>query len=47
VDNIATVIAECQQRGLEIAADEPLDGFERVDIYDPFGNRLEVMQPTD
>jgi hypothetical protein len=25
--------------------DQPLDGFERIYIYDPFGNRLELMQP--
>jgi catechol 2,3-dioxygenase-like lactoylglutathione lyase family enzyme len=46
VDDIATIIAECRRRGLEIVDDEPLDGFERIYVYDPFGNRLELMQPT-
>jgi catechol 2,3-dioxygenase-like lactoylglutathione lyase family enzyme len=46
VDDITTIIAECRRRGLEIAHDEPLDGFERIYVYDPFGNRLELMQPT-
>jgi len=31
--------------GFQVADDEPLEGFDRVYIYDSFGNRLEVMQP--
>ncbi len=46
VDGIATIIAECRRRGLEIVDGEPLDGFERIYVHDPFGNRLELMQPT-
>ena len=26
--------------------DEPLDGFDRVYVSDPFGNRIELMQPS-
>jgi hypothetical protein len=26
--------------------DEPLEGFDRVYVTDPFGNRIELMQPT-
>jgi hypothetical protein len=25
--------------------DEPLDGYDRVSVTDPFGNRIELMQP--
>jgi predicted enzyme related to lactoylglutathione lyase len=25
---------------------EPLDGIERVHISDPFGNRIELMEPN-
>jgi hypothetical protein len=25
--------------------DEPLAGYDRVYVYDPFGNRLELMEP--
>jgi len=32
--------------GFEIAEDEPLPGFDRVYIYDPFGNRLEFLRPA-
>jgi hypothetical protein len=26
--------------------DEPLDGYDRVYVIDPFGNRIELMQTT-
>jgi hypothetical protein len=25
--------------------DQPLDGYDRIYVYDPFGNRIELMQP--
>jgi catechol 2,3-dioxygenase-like lactoylglutathione lyase family enzyme len=31
--------------GVDVVHDEPLDGFDRVDVFDPFGNRIELMQP--
>jgi catechol 2,3-dioxygenase-like lactoylglutathione lyase family enzyme len=45
VDDLATILAECRRRGLEVADDERLDEFERIYVADPFGNRLELMQP--
>lgn len=27
--------------------DEPLDGFNRTYIFDPFGNRIELMEPCE
>jgi len=38
-------VARARQHGCEIAEDEPLPGYERVFIYDPFGNRLELIEP--
>jgi hypothetical protein len=32
--------------GAEIRADERLAGFHRVYVNDPFGNRIELMEPT-
>ena len=32
--------------GVELVDDEPLDGYERIYAYDPFGNRLELMEPV-
>lgn len=45
VDDLTAVLAECRRRGLEVVAGEPLEGFERAYVFDPFGNRLELMQP--
>jgi hypothetical protein len=33
-------------RGVEIVSDEPLEGYHRVYVYDPFGNRLELLEPS-
>jgi catechol 2,3-dioxygenase-like lactoylglutathione lyase family enzyme len=31
--------------GIEIVEDEPLPGYERFYVADPFGNRVEVLSP--
>jgi catechol 2,3-dioxygenase-like lactoylglutathione lyase family enzyme len=38
-------IERAQRNGCEIADDEPLPGYARIFIYDPFGNRLELIEP--
>ena len=30
--------------GFDVVGDEPLEGYDRVYVHDPFGNRLELMQ---
>ena len=30
--------------GVRIVEDLPLEGYDRLYIYDPFGNRIELMQ---
>ena len=32
--------------GYELREDEPLQGYDRLYVDDPFGNRIELMQPT-
>lgn len=46
VDDVASLIARCNEAGYRVVGDEPLEGFVRIYIYDPFGNRLEFMQPN-
>ena len=41
---LAAVVAQCEAAGHAIEAAVPLPGFDRVHVYDPFGNRLELMQ---
>jgi len=44
VRGLETYLARARAAGCHIAADEPLPGFNRVFLYDPFGNRLELME---
>lgn len=45
VDGLADVIAEVRRGGYRVVDDEALDGYDRVYVYDPFGNRIELMEP--
>ena len=44
VDDLGQMVARLERRGVAIAAGKPLAGYERCDIHDPFGNRIELMQ---
>jgi catechol 2,3-dioxygenase-like lactoylglutathione lyase family enzyme len=44
VADLAPLIARCEAAGHPIEPAIPLPGFDRVHVYDPFGNRLELMQ---
>ena len=45
---LVTDLAELTERlrlaGAELAEAEPLEGYDRIHAFDPFGNRLELMQ---
>jgi catechol 2,3-dioxygenase-like lactoylglutathione lyase family enzyme len=45
VDDVAGIEARAQTAGYETKSDDDLEGYERVFIYDPFGNRLEFLKP--
>lgn len=47
VDDLGGLCAALEAAGHQIAQDEPLDGFLRQYVSDPFGNRLELMQIMD
>jgi hypothetical protein len=32
--------------GYALQDDEPLEGYQRIYVDDPFGNRIELMQPS-
>ena len=41
------VLAErCRRAGYAPVTDEPLEGFHRVYVFDPFGNRIELLEPV-
>ena len=40
-----TALAErCRAAGYAPVTDEPLEGFNRVYVFDPFGNRIELLE---
>ena len=45
VDDLATLVAALKGAGYRVVEDEPLDGYHRVYVDDPFGNRVELMEP--
>jgi hypothetical protein len=44
VARLQPLIDELRRRGQEVALDEELEGFKRIYVFDPFGNRLELME---
>eukprot|EP01035_Chromulina_nebulosa_P002680 gene2680-biopygen2252 len=46
VDDVAALAERLGHAGCRVAVDEPLEGYDRVYVEDPFGNRIELMQPV-
>jgi catechol 2,3-dioxygenase-like lactoylglutathione lyase family enzyme len=45
VNDLDSIIAKVQSAGYEIDTSQPpLDGYKRAHIFDPFGNRIELME---
>jgi catechol 2,3-dioxygenase-like lactoylglutathione lyase family enzyme len=44
VEDLGDLIARCEDDGFSIRRDTPLDGYDRVYVADPFGNRIELME---
>ena len=45
VDDLAGLEFKLKASGYPVAQDERLDGYDRIFVNDPFGNRIELMQP--
>ena len=45
VDDLAGMIEKAVQGGYNVTADEPLAGCDRRHVDDPFGNRIELIEP--
>ena len=46
VDDLAGLIARLAAGGHDIVEDAPIDGQTRVFTQDPFGNRIELIEPV-
>ena len=44
VSGLADLVARCRDAGFPPVLDEPLEGFDRVYVLDPFGNRIELIE---
>lgn len=46
INDLNTLKSVLEEAGVEVVEDQPLPGFDRLYVSDPFGNRLEFLQPT-
>jgi catechol 2,3-dioxygenase-like lactoylglutathione lyase family enzyme len=46
VADLPSLLAGLRSAGVPIVDDEPLSGYLRVYVSDPFGNRIELMERT-
>ncbi len=44
VQGLKAIAEACRAGGFQVVDDEPLEGYDRIYVYDPFGNRLELME---
>lgn len=45
VDDVKTLLAKVQDAGYEVDTTQPpLAGYQRAHVFDPFGNRIELME---
>lgn len=45
VDGLADMERKLKQAGYRVTEDEPLPGCDRRHVHDPFGNRIELIEP--
>jgi len=45
VEDLAALLGALKGAGYEVKDDEPLEGFDRAFALDPFGNRIELLEP--
>ena len=45
VDDLRGLVTRLKQGGYCVAEDQPLAGYDRLYVDDPFGNRIELMEP--
>ena len=45
VENLKALAARCEAAGVEVKTDKPLPGYDRFYVDDPFGNRIELLEP--
>ena|SRR5215831_14161665 len=44
VEGLDEILGRCEEKGLASKPDAEIDGRRRVHVFDPFGNRLELIE---
>ena len=44
VSGLSELAVRCRDAGFPPVTDEPLAGYDRVYVFDPFGNRIELLE---
>jgi catechol 2,3-dioxygenase-like lactoylglutathione lyase family enzyme len=47
VSDLGALVELLRTQGYVLRNDEPLEGYDRIYVDDPFGNRIELMEPKD
>jgi catechol 2,3-dioxygenase-like lactoylglutathione lyase family enzyme len=45
VTDLKSLVARLRRNNIKIIEDDPLEGYFRVYVADPFGNRIKLMEP--
>ena len=45
VEDLPTLADALKRAGCRVVGDEPLKGYDRIYVDDPFGNRIELLEP--
>jgi catechol 2,3-dioxygenase-like lactoylglutathione lyase family enzyme len=45
VEGLADLLTRCRAAGAEVIDDDLLETHDRAFVFDPFGNRIELMEP--
>jgi catechol 2,3-dioxygenase-like lactoylglutathione lyase family enzyme len=45
VSDLEALLERCRAAGVAVVTDEPLPGYDRAYVSDPFGNRIELLEP--
>lgn len=46
VHDLPALVRHLKNAGVAVVSDEPLEGYDRVYVSDPFGNRIELLEPV-
>jgi len=45
IEDLPALADALKRAGCRVVDDEPLEGYDRIYVDDPFGNRIELMEP--